>query len=60
MGGMNLADIKDLMRHADIKTTMRYDHSSVVRLAKKVDNLIHLPTKKSVGKVLAKKKRPSN
>ena len=59
IGGMDLADIKDLMRHADIKTTMRYDHSSVIRLAKKVDNVLHLPNKKSVGKVLAKKKEAS-
>ncbi len=59
-GGMDLADIKDLMRHADIKTTMRYDHSSVIRLAEKVDNLIHLPGKKSVGNLLADKNKAPN
>ena len=52
-GGMNKADIKDLMRHSDMKMTDRYDHSTVIRLASQVDNILHFPGGKSVGKLLA-------
>jgi integrase len=45
-GGMNKSDIKDLMRHSDMKMTDRYDHSSVIRLASQVDKILPFPKNK--------------
>lgn len=56
MGGMALEDIRDLLRHTDLRMTARYDHSDVVRLAPRVDNILRFPGKsvgKFVGKLLA-------
>jgi integrase len=55
-GGMDLADVRDLMRHSDIKMTARYDHSTVIRLSSQVDKILHFP----VGKMLASEIKPSN
>jgi site-specific recombinase XerD len=59
-GGMDMADIKDLMRHSNIKMTEIYDHSSVVRLARMIDKIMPFPGGNTVGKVLANEKESSN
>lgn len=53
---MNKADIKDLMRHSDMKMTDRYDHSTVVRLASQVDKILPFPGGKAESKPLLKDK----
>lgn len=50
---MNKVDIRDLMRHSDMKLTDLYDHSSVIRLASQVDKILPFPGGKSVNKFLA-------
>jgi len=60
MGGMKLEDIRDLMRHSDIKTTGIYDHSSITRLAPMIDKILPFPGGKTVGGPLAKSDKSSN
>ena len=55
-GGMNLTDIKDLMRHTNIKTTEVYDHSSILRLTPMIDKILPIRSKVTVGTPLANKK----
>lgn len=59
MGGMDLADIRDLLRHTDLRMTARYDHSDVMRLAPQVDNILHFPDP-SFGNSLATENKDSN
>jgi integrase len=59
-GGMDLADIKDLMRHANMKTTEIYDHSSITRLTPMIDKILPFPGGSTAGKPLANKKEPAN
>jgi integrase len=52
-GGINLSDIKDLMRHVNMKTTEIYDHSSITRLTPAVNKILPFPVGNSVGSLLA-------
>lgn len=51
-GDFELNEIKDLLRHTELKMTERYAHRKITRLAEKVDNVINFP---GVGKPLEDK-----